>query len=171
MTIFFVVSYAVQALSCFVIDRFGPQPVLFGGLILIGVAAFGYAVSTSYGMLAGFAVVGDLGNGVFHPVDYTLLNSQGECVPHWPCLQRARHHGKTGQGWAGLGAGSGAGREPDSRRLDGCRCCLASWALCRALPGLRATCWSSDRRLKMPRTGFMVWCMPVRQPRCLFSVC
>ena len=100
MTIFFVVSYAVQALSCFVIDRFGPQPVLFGGLILIGVAAFGYAVSTSYGMLAGFAVVGDLGNGVFHPVDYTLLNHKVSAsrMGHVQC---ARHHGKAGLGWAG----------------------------------------------------------------------
>ena len=74
MTIFFVVSYSVQALSGFVMDRFGPQPVLFGGSVLISVAAFGYAISISYGMLAGFAAVGGLCNGVFHPVDYTLLN-------------------------------------------------------------------------------------------------
>ncbi|CAN5289839.1 MFS transporter [soil metagenome] len=74
MTIFFVVSCAVQALSGFVVDRFGPRPILFGGLALLGVAAFGYSVSTSYWMLAGFAVVGGMGNGVFHPVDYTLLN-------------------------------------------------------------------------------------------------
>ncbi len=74
MTIFFVVSCAVQALSGFVVDRFGPRPILFGGLALLGIAAFGYAVSTSYWMLAGFAVIGGLGNGVFHPADYTLLN-------------------------------------------------------------------------------------------------
>lgn len=74
MTIFFVVSCAVQALSGFVVDSFGPRPILFGGLALLGIAAFGYAVSTSYWMLAGFAVIGGLGNGVFHPADYTLLN-------------------------------------------------------------------------------------------------
>lgn len=74
MTIFFVVSCAVQALSGFVVDRFGPRPILFGGMALLGMAAFGYAVSTSYWMLAGFAVIGGLGNGVFHPADYTLLN-------------------------------------------------------------------------------------------------
>ena len=74
MTIFFAVSCAVQALSGFVVDRFGPRPILFGGLALLGVAALGYSVSTSYSMLAGFAVVGGLGNGVFHPADYTLLN-------------------------------------------------------------------------------------------------
>ncbi|MDB5967469.1 MAG: transporter [Polaromonas sp.] len=74
MTIFFVVSCAVQALSGFVVDRFGPRPILFGGLALIGLSAFGYAGSTSYWMLAASAVVGGVGNGVFHPVDYTLLN-------------------------------------------------------------------------------------------------
>jgi len=74
MTIFFVVSCAVQALSGFVVDRFGPRPILFGGLALLAVAAFGFASSTSYWMLAGFSVVAGVGNGVFHPVDYTLLN-------------------------------------------------------------------------------------------------
>ena len=51
LTVFFVVSCAVQALSGFVVDRFGPRPVLFGGLALLAVAAFGYAASTSYAML------------------------------------------------------------------------------------------------------------------------
>ncbi|MEO5607471.1 MAG: MFS transporter, partial [Polaromonas sp.] len=55
MSIFFVVSCAVQALSGFVVDRFGPRPILFAGLGLLGVAALGYSLSTSYWMLAGFA--------------------------------------------------------------------------------------------------------------------
>ncbi|CAM3326622.1 MFS transporter [Polaromonas hydrogenivorans] len=98
MTIFFVVSCAVQALSGFVVDRFGPRPILFGGLALLGVAAFGYSISTSYWMLAGFAVVGGMGNGVFHPVDYTLLNRKVSA-------SRLGHaysvHGITGSlGWA-----------------------------------------------------------------------
>ncbi|MCY1165392.1 phosphoglycerate transporter family protein [compost metagenome] len=98
MTIFFVVSCAVQALSGFVVDRFGPRPILFGGLALIGVAAFGYALSTSYWMLAGAAVIGGIGNGVFHPVDYTLLNRKVSA-------SRLGHaysvHGITGSlGWA-----------------------------------------------------------------------
>ncbi|MEO8808252.1 MAG: MFS transporter, partial [Burkholderiaceae bacterium] len=36
MTIFFVVSCVVQTLSGFVVDRFGPRPVLFAGLSLLG---------------------------------------------------------------------------------------------------------------------------------------
>ena len=74
LTIFFVVSCIVQALSGFVVDRFGPRPILLAGLALLGVAALGFASSSSYWMLAGFSVVAGIGNGVFHPVDYTLLN-------------------------------------------------------------------------------------------------
>ena len=74
MSIFFVVSCIVQTLSGFVVDRFGPRPVLFGGLGLLGLAAFGFAASQSYAMLAAFSVLAGIGNGVFHPVDYTLLN-------------------------------------------------------------------------------------------------
>lgn len=74
MTIFFVVSCTVQTLSGFWVDRFGPRPVLYAGLGLLALAAFGYALSTSYTMLMVFAVVAGMGNGVFHPVDYTLIN-------------------------------------------------------------------------------------------------
>src|SRR3954468_12261299 len=55
MTIFFVVSCSVQAVSGFLVDRIGPRPVLFGGLALLALSAFGYASSTSYAMLAAFS--------------------------------------------------------------------------------------------------------------------
>ena len=98
MTVFFVVSCGVQAASGFVVDKFGPRPVLFVGLALIGVSAFGYAMSTSYWMLAAAAMLGGAGNGVFHPVDYTLLNRKISA-------SRLGHaysvHGITGSlGWA-----------------------------------------------------------------------
>jgi MFS family permease len=98
MSIFFVVSCVVQALSGFVVDRFTPRPVLYGGLALLGAAAFGFAVSTSWWMLALFSVVAGVGNGVFHPVDYTLLNRK----VHPARLGHAFSvHGITGSlGWA-----------------------------------------------------------------------
>lgn len=74
LTIFFVVSCVVQAAAGFWVDRWGPRPVLFVGLALIGLAALGFAASTSYTMLAAFSVLAGIGNGVFHPVDYTVLN-------------------------------------------------------------------------------------------------
>ena len=98
MSIFFVTSCIVQTASGFVVDRFGPRPVLFAGLALLGLAAFGYAASTSYWMLALFSVVAGTGNGVFHPVDYTLLNRK----VHPSRLGHAFSvHGITGSlGWA-----------------------------------------------------------------------
>jgi MFS family permease len=98
LTIFFVVSCAVQTTSGFVVDRFGPRPVLMAGLALIGLAATGYALAPSYAVLALCAVVAGIGNGVFHPVDYTLLNAK----VHRSRLGHAYSvHGITGSlGWA-----------------------------------------------------------------------
>lgn len=98
MTLFFVVSCGVQAASGFVVDKVGPRPVLFTGLALLGLAAFGFSISTSYAMLAGFSMLAGVGNGVFHPVDYTLLNRKVSA----PRLGHAySFHGITGSlGWA-----------------------------------------------------------------------
>ena len=98
MTVFSVASCGVQAASGFLVDRFGPRPVLFAGLALLALAAFGYALSPSYAVLVLFAVVAGVGNGVFHPVDYTLLNRKVSA----PRLGHAYSvHGITGSlGWA-----------------------------------------------------------------------
>ncbi len=98
MSIFFVVSCAVQMASGFVVDKFGPRPILFAGLALLGLAALGFSISTSYAMLAAFSVLAGMGNGVFHPVDYTLLNRKISA----PRLGHAYSvHGITGSlGWA-----------------------------------------------------------------------
>lgn len=98
MTLYFVVSCAVQALSGFLVDRYGPRPILFGGLALVGAAAFGFAFSPSYWAMALCSVVAGVGNGVFHPVDYTLINRKVSA----PRLGHAySFHGITGSlGWA-----------------------------------------------------------------------
>ena len=98
MTLFFVVSCGVQAASGFLVDRLGPRPILFAGLALLGLAAFGFALSPSYWAMACFSVLAGIGNGVFHPVDYTLLNRRVSAA-------RLGHaysfHGITGSlGWA-----------------------------------------------------------------------
>jgi len=98
MTLFFVVSCAVQAISGFLVDRYGPRPILFGGLALLATSAFGYSVSPSYWSMAFFSIVAGVGNGVFHPVNYTLINRK--VSP--PRLGHAYSvHGITGSlGWA-----------------------------------------------------------------------
>ena len=98
MTIFFIVSCVVQTLSGFWVDKYGPRPILFAGLACLGLAAFGFSISTGYWMVAGFVVLAGIGNGVFHPVDYTLLNRKVSAL-------RLGHaysaHGLTGSlGWA-----------------------------------------------------------------------
>lgn len=98
LTVFFVVSCVVQAASGFIVDKLGPRPVLFVGLGALGLAAFGYAISTSYWMLLAFAVLGGIGNGVFHPVDYTLFNRK---VAPTRLGHAYSVHGITGSlGWA-----------------------------------------------------------------------
>ena len=74
MTVFFIVSGVGQALAGFVVDRFGALPVLLGGIALLGLSALGLAFSHSYAMLVLFSGVTGLGNSVFHPADFTLLN-------------------------------------------------------------------------------------------------
>jgi MFS family permease len=98
MTLFFVVSCAVQTASGFLVDRFGPRPILFSGLALVGAAAFGFAFSPNYWTMALFSIVAGIGNGVFHPVDYTLINRKVSA----PRLGHAySFHGITGSlGWA-----------------------------------------------------------------------
>ncbi|RIX81622.1 MFS transporter [Acidovorax cavernicola] len=98
LTVFFVVSCIVQAASGFIVDKLGPRPVLFVGLGALGLAAFGYAVAQSYWMLLACAVVGGIGNGVFHPVDYTLFNRK---VAPTRLGHAYSVHGITGSlGWA-----------------------------------------------------------------------
>ena len=74
MSIFFVVSCVVQAASGFLVDRIGARPVLFAGVGLLALAALTYSQSNGYLMLIVGAVIAGCGNGIFHPVDYTLIN-------------------------------------------------------------------------------------------------
>lgn len=74
MSVFFIVSGTGQALAGFVVDRFGALPVLLSGILLLGVSALGLAASANYPSLLFFAGVSGLGNSVFHPADFTMLN-------------------------------------------------------------------------------------------------
>ena len=98
MTVFFIVSGIGQALAGFVVDRFGALPVLLGGIALLGISALGLALSPSYAWLIVFSGVTGLGNSVFHPADFTLLNRRVS-VPRLGYAFSV--HGLTGTlGWA-----------------------------------------------------------------------
>lgn len=76
MTVFFVVSGVGQALAGFVVDRVGARRVLFGGMALLGIASLLLAGANHYAMLLAGSMLAGLGNSVFHPSDYTLLNQR-----------------------------------------------------------------------------------------------
>lgn len=76
MTMFFVVSGVGQALAGFVVDRVGARSVLFVGIGLLSVAALVLSQAQNYTMLLVGSMIAGLGNAVFHPADYTLLNKR-----------------------------------------------------------------------------------------------
>lgn len=80
MTVFFVVSGTGQALAGFIVDRVGARNVLFSGIGLLGLSALVLSTAQNYPMLLAGSMLAGLGNSVFHPADFTLLNrrvSQG----------------------------------------------------------------------------------------------
>ncbi len=95
---FYVVSGIGQASSGFVVDRVGARPVLWFGLGCFVASGVLIGAATGYPMLMTAAVVGGIGNAIFHPADYSILN-------HRVSPQRLGHafsaHGLTGNlGWA-----------------------------------------------------------------------
>jgi len=74
MAVFFIVSGIGQVASGFVVDRIGPRPVLWFGMALFVIAALLLATAGGYGSLMLAAVVGGIGNSVFHPADFSILN-------------------------------------------------------------------------------------------------
>ncbi|PND34291.1 MFS transporter [Achromobacter pulmonis] len=95
---FYVVSGIGQASSGFVVDRVGARPVLWFGLACFVLSGLLIGSATGYAMLVAAAVVGGVGNSVFHPADYSIIN-------HRITAPRLGHafstHGLTGNlGWA-----------------------------------------------------------------------
>src|SRR5689334_16721554 len=98
MTIFFIISGVGQAAAGFAVDRFGPSRVLMFGVSSLALAGFTLAFATHYWMLGLCAAFSGLGNSVFHPVDFTILNRRVS-------TERLGHafsvHGLSGNlGWA-----------------------------------------------------------------------
>jgi FSR family fosmidomycin resistance protein-like MFS transporter len=76
LTAFFVVSGVGQTLAGFVVDRTGARSVLFFGMAMLGVSALVLSVAGSYAALMVGALLAGVGNSIFHPADYTLLNQR-----------------------------------------------------------------------------------------------
>ncbi len=73
--IFYGVSGIAQTAAGFAVDRFGARPILAGGLLVVGLGLACISFAHSFVGFACIAVIAGLGNSVFHPADFALLNS------------------------------------------------------------------------------------------------
>ncbi len=73
---YYVVSGICQTLAGFAVDRLGARRVLFAGLALCVAGVLLGGLAQNYEMLFLAALVGGLGNSVFHPSDFAILNAR-----------------------------------------------------------------------------------------------
>lgn len=98
MTVFFVISGVGQAIAGIWVDRFGAHRVLCAGVGLLTASGVLVSLAPDFtGLLAAAAVAG-MGNSVFHPADFALINRRVSA----PRLGHAFSvHGLSGNvGWA-----------------------------------------------------------------------
>jgi MFS transporter, FSR family, fosmidomycin resistance protein len=96
--IYYAVSGICQTMAGFAVDRFGARPILAGGLALTAIGLALTAVADSFLTFAAISVVGAIGNCVFHPADFAVLNSS---VNHRRLGRAYSIHGLGGSlGWA-----------------------------------------------------------------------
>ncbi|TAN52929.1 MAG: MFS transporter [Betaproteobacteria bacterium] len=76
IALYYVVSGVCQTLAGFAVDRFGARRVLFSGLVLCVAGAVLAGTARSYQTLVLAALVAGLGNSVFHPSDFAILNTR-----------------------------------------------------------------------------------------------
>lgn len=74
MTLFFVTSGLGQPLAGFLVDRLGAKRVLFAGLATYCAGLIAASLAPSFALLFPAIMIAAIGNCVFHPVDFTILN-------------------------------------------------------------------------------------------------
>jgi MFS family permease len=62
----------------FLVDRFGGRRVLVAGIALMGACLALVGLSTAYWQLVALFATAGIGNSVFHPADYAILNARVE---------------------------------------------------------------------------------------------
>jgi FSR family fosmidomycin resistance protein-like MFS transporter len=75
-TTFFVISGVGQALAGFVVDRVGGWLVLCFGVGMLALSGVVLGLATSYPWLMLSVTFAGLGNSIFHPADFTILNQR-----------------------------------------------------------------------------------------------
>jgi FSR family fosmidomycin resistance protein-like MFS transporter len=73
--VFYTASGLCQTPAGFLVDRIGARPVLFAGLGLLATASTLIAFAPNYTALLMLGALAGMGNSVFHPADYSMMNS------------------------------------------------------------------------------------------------
>ncbi len=73
-TVFYTISGIGQALAGIWVDRYGAHKVLCAGVTLLTLSGIAVALSTSFNGLLFAALLAGMGNCIFHPADFALLN-------------------------------------------------------------------------------------------------
>jgi FSR family fosmidomycin resistance protein-like MFS transporter len=74
--LYYVMSGVCQTLAGFAVDRFGARRVLIGGLALCSGGALLAGLAHTYPVLLVASIVAGVGNSVFHPADFAILNAR-----------------------------------------------------------------------------------------------
>jgi MFS family permease len=75
MTLTYGASAAVQVPVGFLVDRVGAKVVLTGGLALLSIGYGLVGLAPAFWVVIALTIVAGIGNSVFHPADYVILNS------------------------------------------------------------------------------------------------
>ncbi len=78
VAVMYTVSGASQTMAGFIVDRYGARSVLLFGMSAFSLALLLIGLATSYWMLLAIAVLAGVGNSVFHPADFAILNAKLE---------------------------------------------------------------------------------------------
>jgi len=76
ITAYSLTTGLTQAPVGFLVDRFGARGILIAGLMVESAAVVLIGLLPSYSMLLALMVLSGLGNAVFHPADYSILNAR-----------------------------------------------------------------------------------------------
>ncbi len=75
LALMYAVSAAVQVPIGFLVDRIGARSVLVAGLVIVSVAIGLIGLAPNFATVVVLSLLAGLGNAVFHPTDYAILNA------------------------------------------------------------------------------------------------
>jgi predicted MFS family arabinose efflux permease len=76
VSVMYTVSGLSQTMAGFIVDRYGARRVLLFGMAAFSLALVLTGLATAYWMLVAIALLAGIGNSVFHPADFAILNAK-----------------------------------------------------------------------------------------------